>query len=141
MREGPLIHARKIVHETVDGETIVIHLEKGSYYSLTGAGAEIWSLLETGGSVSQICSELARRHERVEGEIRSEVEPFIADLEREDLVEHSDATPNGLPIQSVNGAGWESPKLERYDDMRDFLLVDPIHEVDETGWPSPKASQ
>ena len=32
-------------------------------------------------------------------------------------------------------AVFESPKLEKHSDMREFLLVDPIHHVDDRGWP------
>jgi hypothetical protein len=27
------------------------------------------------------------------------------------------------------------PKLEKYTDMEDLLLLDPIHDVQEVGWP------
>ena len=137
-----LIHARHTVHETLEGEAIVIHLETGSYYSLTGSGAEIWGLLGGGSTVSQICADLAERHGRPEGEIRGEVERFIVDLQCEDLLEDGEASPNGLQAAApVEADGtWAAPKLERYDDMRDFLLVDPVHEVDDTGWPSRQAS-
>ena len=29
-------------------------------------------------------------------------------------------------------------RLNRYADMKDLLMLDPIHEVDEKGWPSKK---
>lgn len=138
-----MIHAPEIVHETLDGETIAIHLVTGNYYSLTGSGAEIWELLADGASVPEICSALARRHDCAVGELRGAVENFIADLEREGLVEDRDGSPNGAPTSepSESGGRWEPPKLERYEDMRDFLLVDPIHEVDRTGWPAQTESQ
>jgi hypothetical protein len=28
------------------------------------------------------------------------------------------------------------PVLNKYTDMQDLLLLDPIHEVDERGWPN-----
>ena len=31
--------------------------------------------------------------------------------------------------------GFEAPILQKYTDMQDLLLLDPIHEVDEAGWP------
>jgi hypothetical protein len=130
-----LIHAHNVVHETLDGETIVIHLETGSYYSLTGSGAEIWTLVGTGSQVSDVCTELARRHDHPEADIRREVEAFLADLEREGLIEPGEGTDVRSPAPAAANGGWTSPKLERYDDMRDFLLVDPIHEVDGAGWP------
>jgi hypothetical protein len=33
---------------------------------------------------------------------------------------------------------FEPPILEKYVDMQDLLLLDPIHEVDERGWPNVK---
>jgi hypothetical protein len=30
---------------------------------------------------------------------------------------------------------FEKPGLQKYSDMQDLLLLDPIHEVDEMGWP------
>jgi Coenzyme PQQ synthesis protein D (PqqD) len=139
-----LIHAPNIVHETVDRETIVIHLETGNYYSLTGSGAEIWALLEGADSVAALCAELAQRHARPEDEIRGPVRSFVALLRREGLVADGDARALAGPTPQQRGAvggAWEPPKLERYDDMRDFLLVDPIHEVDRTGWPRRKVSE
>jgi hypothetical protein len=142
VEEGAVIHASNILYETLDGETIVIHLETGSYYSLTGSGAEIWDLLAEGRSVTQVRAALAQRYASPESEISGPVEKFIAELEREALVEPSDPSPNGLPTQAADAKRtWEPPKLECYDDMRDFLLVDPIHEVDERGWPSRKAAK
>jgi Coenzyme PQQ synthesis protein D (PqqD) len=136
-----LVHAPNIVYETLDGETIVIHLDTGSYYSLTGSGAEIWELLSEGSSTTQVCAALAQRHARSESDISLSVESFIAELEREALVEPSDPSPNGLPSQAADDSRpWEPPKLECFDDMRDFLLVDPIHDVDQTGWPSRKTA-
>jgi hypothetical protein len=134
------INSQKVVHETLDGETILIHLETGSYYSLTGAGAEIWALI---GAMSpeQIARQLAERHGRSESEVSSAVSDILRQLTEEDLLE-----PNGHRVTAEASssevwqeASWVPPKLERYDDMQDFLLIDPIHEVDDAGWPSPKS--
>ncbi len=137
-----MIYAANIVHETLDGETIVINLETGSYFSLTGSGAEIWGLLGAGGSVSEICAALALRHAQPESQISGAVASFVADLEREGLVEPGGSASNGQRTEPPEADGpWELPQLERYDDMRSFLLVDPIHEVDESGWPRVKTAQ
>lgn len=138
-----MIHAPNIVHETVDRETIVIHLDTGNYYSLTGSGAEIWALLDGADSIATLSAELARRHARAGDEIRGQVESFVADLSREGLVEDGDHGALASPPQRRAPAEgpWEPPKLERFEDMRDFLLVDPIHEVDQTGWPRRKVSE
>ena len=35
------INTPKIVHETIDGETVILNLDNGNYYSLAGIGADI----------------------------------------------------------------------------------------------------
>ena len=49
-------------------------------------------------------------------------------------------TPStALPDVKVNG-GFDEPVLHKYEDMKDMLLLDPIHDVDdEAGWPQPKS--
>ena len=41
-----IVNSPHVVHETIDGETIIIHLGTGTYYSLDGVGADIWALLD-----------------------------------------------------------------------------------------------
>ncbi len=42
------VDSRKVAHETIDGEVIMIHLVQGNYFSLEGLGADLWELLVTG---------------------------------------------------------------------------------------------
>jgi len=37
-----------VVHETIDGETVIVNLENGIYYSLRNSGVDMWNLLEAG---------------------------------------------------------------------------------------------
>src|SRR5919108_3193708 len=84
----------KVVGETVEGETILIHLETGSYYSLTGAGAEIWELVAAARSTAEIAGELATRHGRSSDEVRAAVDELVAELEREDLLHPNGSRPH-----------------------------------------------
>jgi hypothetical protein len=31
---------------------------------------------------------------------------------------------------------YKPPAIERFDDLEELLVLDPIHEVDEAGWPA-----
>ena len=42
------------MHETIEGEVIVIDLETGSYYSLRDASADIWQGIQSGADEQQI---------------------------------------------------------------------------------------
>jgi hypothetical protein len=140
---GYTIDPLKVVHETVDGETILIHLQTGCYYSLTGSGAEIWTLMLAARPTDEIADELARRHGVDAAEVRSAVEELVLALAHEDLLVPNGVGPHAPPSPAPpvwQGSAWAEPKLEKYDDMQDFLLVDPIHEVDEGGWPNLKAT-
>ena len=50
------VNTPPVIHETLDGEVIVVNLDTGTYYSIPGTGAEIWTLVDQG--------RLARRDRR-----------------------------------------------------------------------------
>jgi hypothetical protein len=131
------VNPAKVVHETIDGEAILIHLENGSYYSLTGAGAEIWELLAAGHPVEETAAMLEARFDAEPGTIEAEVRRLAAELAAEDLLEPAagGSTDGVVLADGRERRPFEAPALARYDDMKDFLLVDPIHETAEAGWP------
>ncbi len=134
------IDTENVVHETVDGELIAIDLSGGSYYSLSGSGPAIWALLLGGATEAEICAALALTHEGEPEAIRAEVADLLEKLLESELAVPGDGTGR---VQSLDApaekAAFEPPKLERYTDMKDYFLLDPIHEVDTAGWPRPAA--
>jgi hypothetical protein len=132
----------EIVHETVDGEVIAIDLGNGSYYSLSGSGPEIWALLSAGATEAEICAALLAGFEADAETVGGEVPPLLAELRGHGLiVQCEDASQGPPPGSGPEGEKrpYESPRLERYTDMKDYFLLDPIHEVDAAGWPQPAA--
>ncbi len=131
----------EIVHETVDGEVIAIDLSDGSYYSLAGSGPAIWELLGQGVSEAEISVVLADRFEAEETEIGAAVAALLAQLRENGLIVSGEGAAAELPATAGSGekAPFEAPRLERYNDMKDYFLLDPIHEVDTAGWPRPAA--
>jgi hypothetical protein len=130
-----------VVHQTVDGETILIDLETGNYYSLTGAAAEIWGLVAVSRSEQDIARELAERHGRPAEEVDSAVSELLSRLSEEGLLapsEHAAAPTNGDAPPVWQAESWAPPKFEKFEDLQNFLLVDPVHEVDDVGWPTRK---
>jgi hypothetical protein len=131
----------EIVHETVDGEVIAIDLADGSYYSLAGSGPAIWELLGQGVSEAEICVVLAGRFEAEEVEIGAAVAALLAQLRENGLIVSEEGTAAEPPAAAAAAeqTPFEPPRLERYNDMKDYFLLDPIHEVDTAGWPRPAA--
>jgi hypothetical protein len=148
------INADRVVHETIDGETIIIQLETGTYFSLAGAGAEIWAMLAAGRSTREVVDELQRCYEGSAEEFGEATTGLVRELQREGLLEKSpgeierEASTNGAPSSGAVGADsngprvpFDSPKLQKYTDMQYFLMLDPIHEVDGIGWPNPPSER
>jgi hypothetical protein len=133
---GYAVDPRRVVHETIDGETILIALETGVYYSLSGSGPEIWDLVVTGSPEDAVVAEMQRRHEHDSALVGEATRELIGELVREQLV--VETTPNGnghiAPTAPTQGA-FSPPVLKKYTDMEFFLQLDPIHEVDAAGWP------
>jgi hypothetical protein len=50
------------------------------------------------------------------------------------VVEDADA-PVGASPPAPPADALEPPALEKFTDMQDLILLDPVHEVDERGWP------
>jgi hypothetical protein len=141
---GLRVNSPHVIHETIDGEVIVINLASGNYYSVKGSGAEVWDVIESspGADKSTIAATIAARFGRASDDIAQEITDFLEALQREELVA---AVENGgtASMPPTNGAGdgsktFEPPLLEKYTDMQDLVLLDPVHEVDSTGWPAPK---
>lgn len=133
------INKPSIVNELIDGEAVMINLDTGSYYSADKIGAVIWALLAAGASGAEIIADIGCRFEGGPAEIQQGVESFLDHLLKEKLVvpdaavQPSSVVDNAPPPVRVP---FQNPKLDRYDDMQDLLLADPIHDVPETGWPN-----
>ena len=137
------INNSQIVEETIDGEVIIINLNKGHYFSLNGAGAEVWSYLKLGLSGNKIISHLKYHYDDPNKLIDVTVKKLLLNLKDEDLINMQDNHSAETEVNSENTIGrnnnekkvFVEPILEKYTDMEDLLLLDPIHDVDEQGWP------
>jgi Coenzyme PQQ synthesis protein D (PqqD) len=139
------INTPRVVHETIDGETIIIDFDNGAYFSADGVGAVIWEQIGQSASVNDIVHTLTQRYTGEHSEIKTEVERFLSELQRESLIaplDHAPSVPRAAPAMPdpnlTARPGFQAPSLHKYIDMQDLLLLDPIHEVDESGWPMKK---
>jgi hypothetical protein len=141
------IHSPKVANEIIDGEVIMINLDTGNYYSLDNVGALVWSLIAKQMTVQDVVDETARQYAGEAQEISDALTQLIDDLRLEGLIVIDEtAAADGAPTLSAAGDTPASdrlpftvPILQKYTDMQDLLLIDPIHEVDEAGWPMSKA--
>jgi hypothetical protein len=137
------INRPTVIHQTIDGEVIMINLVTGTYYSLLHSGAEIWERLRRGETVDDIVASLRARYNREANAVELTIGEFVDGLLNEELiVPAEDDYPfddTVTPAESAESGGeFRPPVLERYEDMQDLILLDPVHEVEEEGWPRAK---
>lgn len=143
------VNAPHVIHEAIDGEVIIINLTTGNYYSLKGSAAEAWGLIQHPGGVdaAELVTAIVDGFGTSSPEVEAALEPFLAELQDEGLVTWMPAS--GDPVAAIvdhprsNGPmvarlAFEPPTLEKFTDMQDLVLLDPVHEVDEMGWPQPR---
>ena len=123
-----------VVAETIDGEAVIINLERGIYFSIKGAGLAIWTDLLEGAPLPLIASRLADHAGVDHPNVAREVEAFVTHLVDEGLLRRSDR-PAVEPRFVLDTIQYAVPALDKYTDMEALLLLDPIHDVDEAGWP------
>jgi hypothetical protein len=137
-----------VVGESIDGETILIHLGTGTYYSLDAVGGEMWAFLEREATPEELVVHTAQSYDADRAVIEASVLAFLDTLVAEDLVrEAGDGsqpdTSDGMNAPGepvVSASAFSPPTLAKYTDLQDFLLADPLHDVDEqAGWPHARA--
>jgi hypothetical protein len=133
------VNSPQVINETIDGEAIMINLATGSYYSLDRVGGDVWTLLEASLSVDDIVAHLSQRYDAAEDDIRHGVSDLVKRLSDEELVvpcqEGEPVGAASLEPIPASRPPFRPPTLEKFTDMQDLILLDPVHEVDSRGWP------
>ena len=137
------VNTPTVTHETIDGEAVIINLDSGNYYSLVDAGSLIWALVDRGASASEVHELLQQSYQGDATDIDRGVQELLAQLQQENLivpVDEAAAADLAGVLPSTNGhekPSFNVPSLNKFSDMQELLLLDPIHDVDEAGWPKP----
>lgn len=115
-----------VIDENFEGETVIVNLNSGCYFALSSAATVLWGLLAKGRSGRSLA-------ESVDAD-ESTVAAFLSLLAEEKLTVPGDVDAGVVdPIVSLGGV----PTLEKFTDMQELLMLDPIHdiELDGDGWP------
>lgn len=122
--------SKKLAVDKFPGEVIIVDFETGTYYSLQKGASIIWELLEEGISENEVMNVF----DSATSEQQERIRTFLSDLLEFNLLEKvSPKTPKTHPQKK-----YEEIVIEKYTDMEDLIMLDPIHEVDERGWPHKK---
>jgi hypothetical protein len=127
-----------VVAETIGDEVVIINLKVGTYFSICGAGAHIWTALVAGWEPRDIVSRIERANAGT-AQVAGDIGRFVQILTEEGLIRVRSAP---APIKVTAGddpfrglQAYEAPVVEKHVDMKELLLLDPVHDVDEQGWP------
>jgi len=77
----------KVVTSNLDGEVIMMSIDKGKYCGLDAIGSQIWELLETPCSIRTLCDQLLPRYDvgREQGE--KDVLAFCQQAQEHDIIQ------------------------------------------------------
>lgn len=137
------VNDEKIVSQEVDDEVIIINVETGTYYSLREVGLSVWHGLESEPTPRQLIDWLGRRYEVSTEELTASVNALLEELKKEEIVilKSGESSAQELPQgQPEKPQPFTTPELEKFTNMSDLLLLDPIHDVNEQGWPVQKTT-
>jgi hypothetical protein len=119
----------KVVSDRFDDEVVVVNLDSGVYYSFRNAAMEIWTGLEKGlsaSSVLKVFNNLTEEQEKA-------ANVFLEFLVSENLLTPGDDSHLEHPDTTIE---FVNPEFQKFEDMADLIVIDPIHEVDnKKGWP------
>ncbi len=76
-----------VIHTEVNGEMVLMHVERGFYFSLNEVGAFIWKNLEQPESVEKLCSLVQQEFDVSEEQCREDVLSLVEQLGAEGLVD------------------------------------------------------
>jgi hypothetical protein len=110
----------EVVLTELEEGAVLLNLATRSYYSLNAAGLAVWRAIESGGDAP--LSAAAEGLELDEDQSRASAARFVAELEREGLIEGSggEAQAAGTPRSDAEVAAAE-PQLLKHDE--------PLHEI------------
>jgi len=129
----------RFVDETIDGEALVMDMVRGNYYSCAGASAVAWNALKAGLDVDEVVAHLVDAFAVSPEQAAADLEPFVRALVAEEMLVEGAAGAPSAPPAVVGGpsGGYDGLRFERFTDLADLILLDPVHDVSEAGWPHP----
>lgn len=128
--------AGNVISQIIEGEAVVINLDNGCYFTFNASGTDIWAGVESGADVDGIVDLLQRRYRIPSHDALGATCQFIETLDREGLVVDDGLGGVAVVADLDPAAPFDDPSMQKFEDMQDLILLDPVHEVDDQqGWP------
>jgi hypothetical protein len=128
----------QVIHRMIDDEVVMIDLETGNYFTFRGSATKMWACIEGRMSSRETLEHLQESFEGDPSVMEQGIRWLLDRLLEENLIVRTDESPRRSVSLSSEGdrQDYSDPAFEKYDDMADLILLDPVHEIDqEKGWP------
>ena len=123
-----------VAAEEFDGEFVLIHFARGTYFSLRHAAVDVWRQFRNGADPVVVAGRICERFSITAESGPAELKRCIQELIDQNLLCEVEAP--GPPVEDWSSKAWAAPAVEVYSDLQDLIVLDPVHEVDATtGWP------
>jgi|HubBroStandDraft_1064217.scaffolds.fasta_scaffold00391_25 hypothetical protein len=128
-----------VAHEAFDEETVLINLERGTYFSLRQSAPSLWLLIQQPASVEALLLVLARELLELPPDATEMITAMLETLHAEGCVLKFEAVPalsaDSTAIARLGGV-LTAPIVQSFHDLQELIVIDPVHEVHEfDGWP------
>ena len=134
MHEYYTIDTDVTLSEKIDNESVVINLTNGCYFNFNQTATYIWELIGCSLSKEEIVRSYSSAFHLSTEDAETDISSVLTNLLENNLVSGTSSPP--APIDpALSEIPYIKPKIEKFDDMQEMLLLDPIHEVTEKGWP------
>ena len=89
------IDRKRITWDEIDGETLIINVETGYYFSLDGVGSLIWSMLADGVDERDMVARIVNEYEVEESTARDDLRALVDALAGEELIDGREQEETG----------------------------------------------
>jgi hypothetical protein len=124
-----------LISQQFDSEVVLANYQNGVYYNLDGSAAQVWLGLKANRTVEAIASALAAATGGDAASITPQVQAFVDSMLAEGLIAEGAADADVETWTPVLSGAFAAPEFQRFDNLRELLLMDPVHDAGDEGWP------
>lgn len=86
MNSPTFVRNPELIATDMDGETVMMSLERGEYFGLGGIGGYLWEQLAAPRTLDQLVDAVCAEFEVDQARCRADLEAFLAELLRNELI-------------------------------------------------------
>ena len=81
-----IVRNAKLIAAEIDGDLVMMSVDHGEYFGITGVGSRVWELLATPTTLPDIVRVICAEHAVEEASCRDDMQRFVDELVQLDLV-------------------------------------------------------